>query len=226
MAIPWKSGDFLIADPCNLPFLVTIERQFIYRSWRPGTRVCCCRRGVAPRPWRQAPACPRFLPSRAAAAPGQGQPAGLSRAARCGAPSGPEGRPRNLRGGAGQAGQPRRRPRLAAARQTAAIMDSVPGTPGPQTRTAVTQRIIAHVTRGWPHLGEPIVRHRGRYCYISAGCPPARLTRTRADPAPALPGISRPLGHRDLPGQQRPVHRDRAAHLLRAQDRHPRRRGR
>ncbi len=35
-------------------------------------------------------------------------------------------------------------------------------------------------------------------------CPPARLPRTRADPAPALPGISRPLGHRDLPGQQRP----------------------
>jgi hypothetical protein len=62
MAIPWKSGGFLIADPCNLPFLVTIERQFIYRSWRPGTRVCCCRRGVAPRPWRQAPACPVSCP--------------------------------------------------------------------------------------------------------------------------------------------------------------------
>jgi len=223
MAIPWKCGGFLIADPCNLPFLVTIERQFIYRSRRPGTRVCCCRRGLRrahggrPRP------APVFLPSRAAAAPGQGQPPGLSRAARCGAPSGPQGRPRSLRGGAGQ---PRRRPRLAAARQTAAIMDSVPGTPGPQTRTAMTQRIIAHDTRGWPHLGEPIVRHRGRYCYISAGCPPARLPRTRADPAPALPGISRPLGHRDLPGQQRPVHRDRAAHLLRAQDRHSRRRGR
>jgi hypothetical protein len=34
------------------------------------------------------------------------------------------------------------------------------------------------------------------------------------------------LGHRDLPGQQRPVHRVRAARLLRPQDRHPRRRGR
>ena len=59
-------------------------------------------------------------------------------------------------------------------------MDSVPGTPGPQTRTAVTQRIIAHVTRGWPHLGEPIVRHRGRYCYISALLPGYR------EPAPIL----------------------------------------
>ena len=50
-------------------------------------------------------------------------------------------------------------------------MDSVPETPGQQTRTAVTQRIIAHVTRGWPRLGEPIVRHHGRYCYVSALLP-------------------------------------------------------
>ena len=50
-------------------------------------------------------------------------------------------------------------------------MDSMPDTPDPQTRTAVTQRIIAHVTRGWPRLGEPIVRHRGRYCYVSAVLP-------------------------------------------------------
>ena len=39
-------------------------------------------------------------------------------------------------------------------------MDSVPDTPDPQTRTAVTRRIIAHVWRGWPRLGEPIVRLR------------------------------------------------------------------
>ena len=57
-------------------------------------------------------------------------------------------------------------------------------------------------------------------------CPPARPPRAHADPAAALPGISRPLGHWDLPGQQRPVHRVRAARLLRAQDRHPRRRSR
>jgi hypothetical protein len=59
-------------------------------------------------------------------------------------------------------------------------MDSVPDTPGPQTRTAVTQRIIAHVTRGWPHLGEPIVRYRGRFCYVSARLPGER------EPAPIL----------------------------------------
>ena len=47
----------------------------------------------------------------------------------------------------------------------------MPGTPDPRTRTEVTRRIIAHVTRGWPRLGEPIVRHRGRCCYVSAILP-------------------------------------------------------
>ena len=61
-----------------------------------------------------------------------------------------------------------------------AIMDSVPDTPDPQTRTAVTQRIIAHVTRGWPRLGEPIVRHRGQYCYVAALLPGHR------EPTPIL----------------------------------------
>jgi hypothetical protein len=50
-------------------------------------------------------------------------------------------------------------------------MDGVPDTPGPQTRTAVTQRIIAHVKRGWPGLGEPLARHRGQFCYVSAVLP-------------------------------------------------------
>ena len=59
-------------------------------------------------------------------------------------------------------------------------MESVPETPDPQTRTAVTQRIIAHVMRGWPRLGEPIVRHRGRFCYVSALLPGYR------EPAPIL----------------------------------------
>jgi hypothetical protein len=54
------------------------------------------------------------------------------------------------------------------------MMDSVPDIPDPQTRTAVTQRIIAHVTRSWPGLGEPIVRHRGRFCYVSAVLPGRR----------------------------------------------------
>jgi hypothetical protein len=56
-------------------------------------------------------------------------------------------------------------------------MDSVPDTPAPQTRTAVTRRIIAHLTRGRPRLGEPIVRHRGQYCYVSAR-PPGRREPT------------------------------------------------
>ncbi len=59
-------------------------------------------------------------------------------------------------------------------------MDSVPETPGQQTRTAVTRRIIAHVRRGWPRLGEPIVRHRGRFCYVSALLPGHR------EPTPIL----------------------------------------
>jgi hypothetical protein len=59
-------------------------------------------------------------------------------------------------------------------------MDSVPETPGQQTRTAVTRRIIAHVRRGWPRLGEPIVRHRGPFCYVSALLPGHR------EPTPIL----------------------------------------
>jgi hypothetical protein len=66
-------------------------------------------------------------------------------------------------------------------RGPAAIMDSVPDTPGPQTRTAVTRRIIARVSRGWPRLGEPIVRHRGQFCYVSALLPGHR------EPTPILP---------------------------------------
>ena len=50
-------------------------------------------------------------------------------------------------------------------------MDSVPQTPDQQTRNAVTARIIAHVTAGWPRLGEPLVRHRGLYCYVAALLP-------------------------------------------------------
>src|SRR5512144_1624849 len=52
-----------------------------------------------------------------------------------------------------------------------AIMAGVPDHPCAQTRTAVTARITAHVTRGWPHLGEPDVTHRGRFCYVAARLP-------------------------------------------------------
>jgi len=85
-----------------------------------------------------------------------------------------------LRGGARQAAPAPRRPLLTAAGRAAAIMDSVPDTPDQQTRTAVTQRIIAHVRRGWPRLGEPIVRHRGRFCYVSVLLPGHR------EPTPIL----------------------------------------
>ena len=93
-------------------------------------------------------------------------------------------------------------------------MPDVPDHPNPQTRTAVTARITAHVTQGWPHLGIPDVTYRGQFCYVAASAP--------GDPAPALPRISRPQGHRDLPRQRPALHRGRAAHLLRTQDRNPR----
>ena len=43
--------------------------------------------------------------------------------------------------------------------------------PTPQTRSTVTARITAHVTQGWPHLGEPVVTYRGRFCYVAARLP-------------------------------------------------------
>ena len=63
---------------------------------------------------------------------------------------------------------------------SAGITDSVAGTPDPQTRTAITQRITAHLRRGWPGPGEPIVRHRGQFCYVSALLPGHR------EPTPIL----------------------------------------
>jgi hypothetical protein len=59
-------------------------------------------------------------------------------------------------------------------------MDSVPQTPDQQTRNAVTRRITAHVTAGWPRLGEPLVRHRGQCCYVAA------LLPGRSEPTPIL----------------------------------------
>jgi len=50
-------------------------------------------------------------------------------------------------------------------------MPDVPDHPSPQTRTAVTARITAHVTQGWPHLGIPDVTHRGQFCYVAARLP-------------------------------------------------------
>src|ERR1700691_3265956 len=55
-----------------------------------------------------------------------------------------------------------------------AIMDSVPQAPDPQTRNAVTRRIITHVTARWPRPGEPLVRYRGQYSYVVALLPARR----------------------------------------------------
>jgi hypothetical protein len=62
-------------------------------------------------------------------------------------------------------------------------MNGVSDTPSQQTRTTVTERIITHVKRGWPHLGEPVVGYRGPFCYVSARlpghCEPAPILRLR-----------------------------------------------
>jgi hypothetical protein len=47
-------------------------------------------------------------------------------------------------------------------------MDGGPRTLDSVIRNAVTARIKAHVTVGWPRLAEPLVRHRGQYCYVAA----------------------------------------------------------
>jgi hypothetical protein len=100
----------------------------------------------------------------------------------------------------------------------------VPDTPDPQTRAAVTQRIIAHVTRGWPRLGEPIVRHRGRFCYVSARLPgdrvPAPILRLRYQGSADQWAIGIYLASSDRYTEfELPT-------SFGAQDRHPRRRGR
>ena len=59
-------------------------------------------------------------------------------------------------------------------------MESMPQTPDEQTRNAVTARITAHVTAGWPRLGAPSVRYRGQYCRVTARLPGHR------EPAPIL----------------------------------------
>ena len=51
---------------------------------------------------------------------------------------------------------------------------TVPDSPSPQARTAVTARITAHITQGWPHLREPVVTHRGQFCYVAARLPGQR----------------------------------------------------
>jgi hypothetical protein len=59
-------------------------------------------------------------------------------------------------------------------------MDCMPATPDMATRAAVTERIIAHVRRGWPQLGQPVVHYRGQFCYVGIVLPGHR------EPVPIL----------------------------------------
>ncbi len=67
-------------------------------------------------------------------------------------------------------------------------MRPVPDAPSPQTCTAVTARIIAHVNQGWPQLGKPVVTYRGRFCYVAARLPghrqPQPILRLRYQGSP------------------------------------------
>ena len=64
-------------------------------------------------------------------------------------------------------------------------MEPVPDTPDQATRTTVADRITAHVRRGWPHLGDPVVRFRGQFCYVAIPQPRSRWRRP-APPSPIL----------------------------------------
>jgi hypothetical protein len=76
----------------------------------------------------------------------------------------------------------------------------------PADRNAVTARIIAHVTAGWPRLGKPLIRHRGQYRYVAALLPghrePAPILRLRYQCSANTWAIG-------LQGEHLPVHRVR-----------------
>jgi hypothetical protein len=64
-------------------------------------------------------------------------------------------------------------------------MDAMAATIDQSTRTAVTDRITAHVRHGWPHVGDPIVSFRGQFCYVALPAPPRpRWLRRRSPPPP------------------------------------------
>jgi hypothetical protein len=69
------------------------------------------------------------------------------------------------------------------------IMQYMPAAIDQATRTAVTARITAHVTRGWPHLETPIMRFRGQFCYVDAVPRRSRINavlRRSPQPSPIL----------------------------------------
>jgi hypothetical protein len=54
------------------------------------------------------------------------------------------------------------------------------------TRRVLTDRITAHVATGWPHLGEPVVTFRGRFCYVAITGRPSRWSRRTPPTSPVL----------------------------------------
>ncbi len=50
-------------------------------------------------------------------------------------------------------------------------MGSMPQTPDEQARNDVISRVTARVAAGWPRLGQPEVRFRGRHCYVAVTLP-------------------------------------------------------
>ncbi len=64
-------------------------------------------------------------------------------------------------------------------------MDTMPEVPGPAAREATTQRITARVQRGWPRLGDPVVRFRGQFCYVAITRPRSGWRRSEP-PSPIL----------------------------------------
>jgi hypothetical protein len=71
----------------------------------------------------------------------------------------------------------------------------VPDIPDQATQDAATARITAHVRRGWPHLGDPVVTFRAQFCYVAL--PGRRRARWRK-PEPPSPVLRlRYQGHID-----------------------------
>ena len=77
-------------------------------------------------------------------------------------------------------------PRSAASVRPAGHHGSVPDIPDQATKDATTRRIIAHVRRGWPHLGEPVITFRGQFCYVALPGQRRALWRKPAPPSPVL----------------------------------------
>ena len=91
------------------------------------------------------------------------------------------------------------------------------GRPTRATKTSLQQRLSARARERWPELAGIDVKFRGEFAYVTG-----RLKDGDTQPLMRLRyrRISRPLGLRDLPGQQRRLRN------LRPADRHIRRRTR